>query len=401
MPATLTRQALYDLVWSRPRSAIAKELDVSDLAVRSSCARANVPLPPAGFFARVTAGGNSRRPALPMRLPGQSESVLLCTDTKKHWYAAGRQSGLPQVPTFVEDLGLQVADARRRIGRVVAARDLLSPDPALARVLASEGRRRDKFKNQGWSFDKPHFDDPVHQRQLRLFNSLARSLGALYGRQEVRGQDEWIQGVGTLHHLVLHLNFGDVRMELNIHEPMSELRGRGKRKVAATTLSVGGTNSLVGVQEWSDGGGRRLEDQLTDIAVQLLERAERSLRAHAQWKYEQQAKQHAEELAAQEARRQKEEAERLAAIEARRVKVRDEIVELARSRRVAEGIRAAVAALRDHPGLSGVEGEKLAVWSQHALIVADSMDPMRWSVDAIVGSLDVPTTCQNLMEAER
>lgn len=388
MSTTVTRQALFDLVWSRPRSALAKELRVSDLAIRSSCARANVPLPAAGHWARIDAGGKPRRPALPMRLPGQLESVALCTDTRMNWYGVHAPSGPPQEPTFDEDLATQVADARQRVGRVASTRDLLSPDPALARVLASEGRRREKFKDKGWSFDKPLFDDPVHQRHLRLFNSLAKSLGVLYGRQEVRSHDEWIQGVGTLHHLVLHLNFGGVRMELRLHEPTELRRDRTRKKVSATTLSVGTQHTHIAEQEWSDAGGRKLEDQLPDIVGQLLERAELSLRASARWKYEQQLKRHAEELVAQEARRQKEEAERLAAIEAKRVKVRDEIVELARSRRVAEDIRAAVLALREHPDAAGAGREKLAAWSEQALAVADSMDPIGWAVEDILKSFD-------------
>lgn len=391
MATTLTRQALYDLVWSRPRTTLAKELGVSDVAIGKHCAKSHVPAPPMGYWARLSAGGKPRRTPLSMRLPGQADTIMVGADTRHYWRPAGGLEEPLQPPVFAEILDEQVVDACKRLGRVVATRDLNAPDPALARVLASESRRREKLKNGGWSFDKPHFDEPMYQRQLRIFNSLARSLASLYGRQEVRAENEWIQGVGTLHHLALRLNFGDVSMELRFLEPSDKRRDRARKKVLATTLSVGTEQALAGVQDWSDADGRKLEDQLTEIAGQLLRRAEVSLRANAQWQYEQRVKWREEELAAQEVRRQEDEKKRLAAIEAKKAKVRDEIVEIARRRRVAEDIRSTVQALREHPEASGVGRDAFKAWSEHALAIAASIDPMNGSLESILGSFDLPT----------
>ena len=60
------------------------------------------------------------------------------------------------------------------------------PNRALHKVLASEGKRREKCALREWSWDKPYFDDPRHQRQLRLFNSLANALTAQ--RRKIRQQ---------------------------------------------------------------------------------------------------------------------------------------------------------------------------------------------------------------------
>jgi len=62
---TMSRQALYDLVWSKPMTDVAADLGVSDVALAKRCASVEVPVPPRGYWARVQAGQMPRRPALP------------------------------------------------------------------------------------------------------------------------------------------------------------------------------------------------------------------------------------------------------------------------------------------------------------------------------------------------
>lgn len=64
-PLTLSRQELYDLVWSKPVTEVAKELGLSDVAVAKRCRQVQVPVPPRGYWARVSAGQTPRRIPLP------------------------------------------------------------------------------------------------------------------------------------------------------------------------------------------------------------------------------------------------------------------------------------------------------------------------------------------------
>ena len=57
----LTREELFDLVWSKPKTAIAKEFGISDVAVRKICLKLNVPMPPQGYWLRSRQG---KKPAL-------------------------------------------------------------------------------------------------------------------------------------------------------------------------------------------------------------------------------------------------------------------------------------------------------------------------------------------------
>ena len=75
---TLSRTALYDLVWTKPVSELAKEFGISDVALAKRCRAINIPLPPRGYWARVAAGQKPRRPALP---PFGSERPRSHSDT--------------------------------------------------------------------------------------------------------------------------------------------------------------------------------------------------------------------------------------------------------------------------------------------------------------------------------
>lgn len=269
MPKTFTRAELYDLVWSRPRTALAKDLGISDVAIGKHCALANVPKPPVGYWAKLSAGGKTVRSPLPLRLPGQRDIIVI---GKEVWHWPPRENVMekPIPPSFAEDIEKQVAAAVKRVGRVVATRDLAAPAPSLRRVLEAETKRRAKYKVDRWDWHKPHFDEPVFQRHLRIFNSLARALAPLYGAQTVREEEEWFQGRGTLHHLTLHLDFGGVAMSLRVHEPGEPRRDRGPKPVTVTTLRVESSQADAPFLEWSDKNGQRIEGQFAEIVDALL-----------------------------------------------------------------------------------------------------------------------------------
>src|SRR5258708_20333478 len=77
MTHKLTRQALFDLVWSQPMSKIAKNLGVSDVAVAKACRRAEIPVPGVGYWAKVQHGKKVSRELLSPRKQGASDTVTI------------------------------------------------------------------------------------------------------------------------------------------------------------------------------------------------------------------------------------------------------------------------------------------------------------------------------------
>lgn len=61
----LTRDQLYELVWSKPMQHIAKDYGISDRAMAKLCARKQVPVPPRGYWAKKSSDQKVVRPPLP------------------------------------------------------------------------------------------------------------------------------------------------------------------------------------------------------------------------------------------------------------------------------------------------------------------------------------------------
>jgi len=280
-------------------------------------------------------------------------------------------------PLIDESVDAQVSAASALIGKVSGKRDLSQPHKGLARVLDREEKRRAKFAAYDWSFHKPRFADAMHQRQLRLFNSLCWIFDRIGVVGEVYEDDHWIQGLGTIHQLRLRLSFGGASLDLRFLEPSSNAKAIGEKPPETTTLSVEEGRRASSPKQWSDSKGCRLEDQLGEITKALLQAAEMSFRDALQRDYEWRLKRHEEHLREMEAQRVEAEKRRLRAIEARRQKVRNDVLALAQNARAAHEIRAMVSDLAHHPDLQAGHTELFEAWRTEALAVADSLDPMK------------------------
>jgi hypothetical protein len=64
----LTREELFDRVWSTAVSTLAKEWGLSGTGLKKVCRRLAVPVPPRGYWAKLKAGKPVRRPKLPVTL---------------------------------------------------------------------------------------------------------------------------------------------------------------------------------------------------------------------------------------------------------------------------------------------------------------------------------------------
>lgn len=65
MPDHLTRQDIYDLVWSSPRAEAAERLGLSELQLRQVCSFHRVPMPNSQYWRRVEKGASPAKTALP------------------------------------------------------------------------------------------------------------------------------------------------------------------------------------------------------------------------------------------------------------------------------------------------------------------------------------------------
>jgi len=73
---TLTRQELYEKVWSTPMRTLAKEFWLSDRALAKKCDKHNIPKPPLGYWAKVQHGQATKKPRLPINKIPNLENIF-------------------------------------------------------------------------------------------------------------------------------------------------------------------------------------------------------------------------------------------------------------------------------------------------------------------------------------
>jgi hypothetical protein len=72
---TVTREQLYEEVWTTPTVVLSEKYGVSDVALGKICRRLNVPKPGLGYWARVDAGQKPERTPLPKRSLQQAYEI--------------------------------------------------------------------------------------------------------------------------------------------------------------------------------------------------------------------------------------------------------------------------------------------------------------------------------------
>ena len=73
----ISREELFNLVWSKTKVKVAEELGISDVAVRKICKKLKIPMPPQGYWLR---SNQSKPPKLP-KSDGQ-QNYLICPPDK-------------------------------------------------------------------------------------------------------------------------------------------------------------------------------------------------------------------------------------------------------------------------------------------------------------------------------
>ena len=66
----ISREGLYELVWSVPMLEVTKKFNVSGSYTARVCAKLNVPRPERGYWAKLAAGKTPDKPSLPELQPG-------------------------------------------------------------------------------------------------------------------------------------------------------------------------------------------------------------------------------------------------------------------------------------------------------------------------------------------
>lgn len=109
----ITRTTLYEMVWEKPITRLAKEFGLSDVGFAKICRKHNVPLPERGYWARLSAGQSVPKTPLPnpkddetieiaRRDPISEEMKVALEQQKEKERQQVEEVGLITVPTVLE-----------------------------------------------------------------------------------------------------------------------------------------------------------------------------------------------------------------------------------------------------------------------------------------------------------
>ncbi len=128
----LSRQELYDLVWSQPTSKLAVEFRVSDVAIAKQCRRLKVPKPSLGYWARVAAGQTPKKQPLPPQANAVLEQIVQKPGPK---ILRLPDDGATLHP-LAADLLKAIKSAKRESYKRAEVREGPLPETAVSKVLA-------------------------------------------------------------------------------------------------------------------------------------------------------------------------------------------------------------------------------------------------------------------------
>jgi hypothetical protein len=121
MRQRMSRLQLYNLVWATLVTALTPQLGISDVALKKTCVKFDVPVPPRGYWAKLEVGKPMFKVALPPRAAGMNDEVVV-GERNRYWYnypTNGEILGwLPELPAFPEDVAVVRDRVRRIIGKV-------------------------------------------------------------------------------------------------------------------------------------------------------------------------------------------------------------------------------------------------------------------------------------------
>ncbi len=296
-PLNLSRQDLYELVWSKPMSELAKDFGLSDVALAKRCRKLGIPVPGRGYWARVTAVQSPRQSPLKPR-----EETPLDRSALAFHAPSERPDG--EKPTPARSAEVNALRERIAILKPPVSTNHNPQFPAVKRTALLKNRpwKRELNWNRGEKSGtavRIETSDLVIDRALRIADCLliaAETLGwnfdkprepdgrSRYQRPTVFPFDSPVYGVLTVQGEALTFRIDERRRQID-HVLTAEEKANLRRWPGSSTprwdlvpsgelrLHLMHADSTHTLQTWKDTATRPLEKQLNAILMGFLDEA--------------------------------------------------------------------------------------------------------------------------------
>lgn len=174
------RQELFDRVWQTPVQDLAAAYNLSGNRLKTICAKALIPVPQRGYWAKAAAGKPVVKPSLPPRAPGMPETIQIGPSPQHAWPpdpVAILAEPEPIVPEFDEPVETMAQRVTKAVGAVKLIGAFDRPHPEIGKLLDKDQKRRASARADGhiYPWNEPRFEAPFEQRRLKLLNTLCSS----------------------------------------------------------------------------------------------------------------------------------------------------------------------------------------------------------------------------------
>lgn len=143
---TLTRRQLYELVWSKPMINLAKEYGMSDRGMAKLCERNAIPVPPRGYWARITVGQKIKKPPLVILDSDDGNETVLSHDPTLE------EARRVHVKTSKDDLPAHVKETIEREklpeNKIVVLKTLSTPHRIISSWIAEAKREKERWRHE-------------------------------------------------------------------------------------------------------------------------------------------------------------------------------------------------------------------------------------------------------------
>lgn len=225
MTINLTREELYELVWSKPMTHVAKQLDVSDVMVGKLCKEKMVPKPPRGYWANLESENKVAiyvKPPLPdLFLHKDDFNHLMLNEYRvrealrtDHFDPENLNEPVPEPPKpFTESINEfreRIEGIFPKLPKISATRKVMHP--IVQKVNDADLLIADARKRERWAPD-PKFQNEQGRKHLQLLDTFIRCFEFLGFDVTLRGRKNF---VFNAHIFRWHKNF---HVFVRKHEP--------------------------------------------------------------------------------------------------------------------------------------------------------------------------------------
>jgi|TARA_R110002020_G_scaffold191187_1_gene390954 hypothetical protein len=259
---TVTRQELYELVWSKPVTHIAKQYGFSDNGIRKICKKHTIPLPNSGYWSKL----KYNKPVVKAKLPKQDDNPKIILENTNPALFEGSHKR--------SELAIAKKELANTKGLIFKVPNKLSKPHSL--TVATRNFKNDLI----YGYEKGYWHIKTNETEV-----LSISVSKELFKRSLLFMDSFIKILETRGHVVTAND--NTKVSIKGHSYTIRLKEKNKRVKKESNTSwpqfdLVPTGNLClkldrsyPIKEWSDSKTKTLEDKLPDIIAWLEIRAKK------------------------------------------------------------------------------------------------------------------------------